>query len=62
MQTNIFKLAEIQLQKENKKITADKIITYAIIIRKWLDKHKGMGEAILSGRDFYQYGTRIILK
>jgi hypothetical protein len=59
---NLFELAELQLLKEGKEISEAGILAYAIKIRKWLDKHKGIGEAILSGREFYQYGNRVILK
>ena len=59
---NLFKLAELQLIKEGKKPEIPEVLAYAIKIRKWLDKHKGVGEAILTGREFYQYGNRIILK
>ena len=59
---NLFELAELQLLKENKKPTTREILAYAVKIRKWLDRHKGVGEAILAGREFYQYGNRVILK
>jgi hypothetical protein len=59
---NLFDLAELQLIKEGKEISEAGILAYAVKIRKWLDRHKGKGEAILAGADFYQYGTRIKLK
>ena len=62
MQKSLFELAEMQLIKEGKKIDRAGILAYGVKIRKWLDRHRGIGKAILSGRDFYQYGTRVILK
>jgi len=59
---NLFKLAEVQILKEGKEPTEARILSYAVKIRKWLDRHKGVGEAILTGREFYQYGNRVILK
>lgn len=59
---NLFELAELQLLKEGKVISEAGVLAYAIKIRKWLDRHRKIGKAILSGREFYQYGNRIILK
>jgi hypothetical protein len=59
---NLFELAKLQLVKEQKEISEAGILAYAVKIRKWLDRHRKTGEAILSGREFYQYGNRVILK
>lgn len=61
MNKNLFELAELQLIKEGKEVRPRNVLEYAIKIRKWLDRHKGVGEAILSGREIYQYGNRVIL-
>lgn len=40
MRLNLFKLAEIELQRENKKnYTLADILDKAIKIRKWIDRH-----------------------
>jgi hypothetical protein len=40
---NLFELAEIELQRENKKYTVIDVINYAVKIRKWIDKYGKKG-------------------
>ena len=60
--TNFFELAELQILKEGKEPTLDLIVDYAIKIRRWFDRHKGIGNKILAGADFYRYGNHYITK
>ena len=39
LKTDLFTLAEMQLQKEKQPYTLTDVIDYAIKIRKWLDKN-----------------------
>ena len=57
MKKNIFELAELQLHREGKAITEEKILDYSIRIRKWLNKHNSVADKILAGYRFYQYGN-----
>jgi hypothetical protein len=63
---NILSLAELQLHREGKEITPGIVLDYAIKIRKWQDKHRGMAEQILAGAKVYnyknikKYGNRLI--
>ena len=38
------------------------IIKKAVKIRRWFDIHKTVGDKILAGREFYQFGNRFVLK
>jgi len=57
---NIFKLAELQVLRENKELTRALILSRAVKIRKWIDKHRGISDKILAGRKVYQYGNRFV--
>jgi hypothetical protein len=59
---NLFNLAEIQILKEGKEPTKGLILSYAIKIRKFLDKHRGVADKILAGCKIYQYGNKFIVK
>jgi len=52
---NIFTLAELQIKNEGREPTNLLLLDRAIIIRKWLDKHRGIADKILAGDKFYQY-------
>jgi len=56
---NLFKLAEIELQRENKSdYTLADILDKAIAIRKWIDKHStNVAQAIMDNKVVYQYGN-----
>ena len=60
---NIFKLAELQLLREGKNNFTDKeLLSKAIFIRKWLDKHRqSIADKILAGGKVYQYNNRIVV-
>ena len=60
MRLNIFKLAELQLRRENKAGDLSGLLTRAVKIRKWIDKHRlETAEKILQGDRVYQYGNTI---
>jgi len=46
---NLFDIAEMQLLRENKKLTLYNITKYAIKIRHWMDKHPKATIHILTG-------------
>lgn len=58
---NLFKLAEIQLQREGKNNYTDaELLSRAMIIRKWYDKHgTHTAQAIMEGATIYKYGSII---
>ena len=59
---NLFEMAELQLNRENKKISDKLILEYAIKIRKWIDKHRQTAvNKILAGGKVYQYKNRIVI-
>ena len=65
---NIFILAELQLHREGQEVTREAILDYAIKIRKWQDKHRGIAEKILAGeirvynyKNTKKYGNRLIV-
>jgi len=62
MRGNLFELAELQLIRENKRPSSKLILNYAIKIRQWLDKHRGISDKILAGASYYQYDNRFIIK
>jgi len=57
---NLFELAELQILKEGKEPTEALILSRAVVIRRWLDKHRGIADKILAGRKVYQYGNRFV--
>jgi hypothetical protein len=60
MKLNLFELAEIELQRENKEPTKKLILERAIFIRKWLDKHREpTAIRIMTGAEVYHYGNKI---
>jgi len=59
---NLFNLAKLEVKRENKTLNNDLIINKAVVIRKWLDKHRGVADKILAGHKVYQYGNRFICK
>ena len=61
MKVSIFKLAGLQLQRENKDHkNSILVLDRAIFIRKWLDKHsQATAIKILAGDKNYQYGNKI---
>jgi hypothetical protein len=59
---NLFELAELQLIKEGQEPTGAKILTYAVKIRRWLDKHRvGVARRIMAGGKIYQCKNRVIV-
>ncbi len=58
---NIFKLAELQLRREGREPAGDLLVDYAIKIRRWLDKHKGIADKIMAGGKVYQYKNRFVI-
>jgi hypothetical protein len=56
---NLFELAELQLIREGKEPQDDLVIKYAIIIRKWWDKHGKHAQRIMQGGQIYNYGNVI---
>ena len=60
MTANLFEMAAKQLAKENKPVILSAVITKAVAIRKWLDKHEKTAEHIAAGGEFYRYGKRIV--
>jgi hypothetical protein len=61
MSKNFFELAELQIHREGKEPSQALIVDYAIKIRKWFDKHRGIGDKIMAGGKVYQYGNRFIV-
>ena len=61
MKINIFELAGIELQRENKNSSnLIDLLDRAIKIRKWIDKHNyKVAERILKGDKVYQYKNKI---
>jgi hypothetical protein len=57
---NIFELAERQILREGQEPTEALILAYAVKIRKFYDRHKGVADKILAGRNVYQYGNRFV--
>jgi hypothetical protein len=57
---NLLELAELQILKEGKEPTEALILSRAVTIRRWLDKHRGIADKILAGRKVYQYGNRFV--
>jgi hypothetical protein len=47
---NLFRLAEMQLARENKDVTAKSVLDKAIKIRKFIDKNPQLTLDILSGK------------
>lgn len=58
---NLFDLAEVQLIKEGREVSRELVLDYAVRIRRWLDKHRGVADKILAGGKVYQYGNRIVV-
>jgi len=57
---NLFKLAERQIIRESKEPSEILVLDYAIIIRKWLDKHSQVvADRILAGDKVYNYSGKI---
>lgn len=53
---NIFELAVKELKREKKNPQDLKqVINKAVIIRKWIDKHRGVTDKILQGYTIYKY-------
>ena len=59
---NLFKLAQLELTRENKKVSEAKILSYAVKIRKFCDKHNKMVDKILADKvtkdDIYNWKKR----
>jgi hypothetical protein len=60
MQLNIIDLAKRQILKERRVLKEDLILSYAVRIRKWLDKHsQKTAIKIMQGDNIYCYGNKI---
>jgi hypothetical protein len=60
MKLNLFELAEVELKRENKEPTKKLILDRAIVIRRWLDKHRqATAIKIMAGAEIYHYGNQI---
>ena len=60
MKLNLFELAELQIKRENKELTKELLLEYAIKIRKWIDIHREKTAIkIMQGEQVYIYGNKI---
>jgi hypothetical protein len=59
---NLLKLAELELIRENKKVSDKNLVEYMVKIREWLDIHREItAQKILAGGKVNKYGNRIII-
>ena len=57
---NMLILAEMELKREGKDPTNNKLLVDRMIkIRKWFDKHGKHADAIMQGEQIYKYGNQI---